>query len=91
MLEGDGGSCLTDFKNGGKTDTTISKVDNVSSYTRNYLAGQYEESRGWLIIPTEKGPASSPTASIRGRRHHHTTDFSDVADVTPIFFIMKVL
>ncbi|KDQ12807.1 hypothetical protein BOTBODRAFT_146571 [Botryobasidium botryosum FD-172 SS1] len=32
--------CLVVFKNGAKTGTTISKANNVSSYTRNYFAGQ---------------------------------------------------
>lgn len=38
------------FKNSAKTDTTIGKANNVSSYTRTYLTGQYVESREWPVL-----------------------------------------
>ena len=50
--------CLVVFKNGAKTGTTTGKANNVSSYTRSYFAGQYQESREWPVIPTDKNPRS---------------------------------
>ena len=53
--------CLVVFKNGTKTGTTIGKV-NVS-FTRNSFAGEYQESREWPVIPTDK---TSGTFSTKG-------------------------
>ncbi|TFY58857.1 hypothetical protein EVG20_g7998 [Dentipellis fragilis] len=53
MLDVNNNPCFIVFKNGGKTGMTIGRANRVSSYTRNYLAGQYHESREWPIIPTD--------------------------------------
>jgi len=53
-LDADNGPCLILFRNGAKTSTTVGKASKVSSYTRNYFAGQYQESREWPVIPTNK-------------------------------------
>ena len=54
VLNANGESCLVVFKNGARTGMTIGKANNVSSYTRNYFSGQYQESREWPVIPTDK-------------------------------------
>ncbi|KAF8272680.1 hypothetical protein EI94DRAFT_1717676 [Lactarius quietus] len=54
MLDANGEPCLVVFKNGAQTGTTIGKANNVSSYTRTFFVGQYQESREWPIIPTDK-------------------------------------
>ncbi|KAF9517859.1 hypothetical protein BS47DRAFT_449479 [Hydnum rufescens UP504] len=105
MLDANGESCLIVFKNGAKTDTTIGKANNVSSYTRTDLTGQHTESREWPVIPTNKdsgafsatGDSGSCVADAFGRvggivnGGSGATDSSDVTYVTPISFIMKVL
>ncbi|KAH9040077.1 hypothetical protein EDB85DRAFT_1926909 [Lactarius pseudohatsudake] len=52
MLDAKGDQCLVVFKNGAKTGTTIGRANNVSSYTRTYFAGQYQESREWPVVPS---------------------------------------
>ncbi|RPA88682.1 hypothetical protein L873DRAFT_1824196 [Choiromyces venosus 120613-1] len=105
MLDANGDPCLVVFKNGAMTGTTIGRANNVSSYTRNYFAGQYHESREWPVIPTDKylgafstkGDSGSCVADAYGRvggiltSGSGATDSSDVTYVTPISFIMKVL
>ncbi|KAG7448837.1 uncharacterized protein BT62DRAFT_985991 [Guyanagaster necrorhizus] len=97
-------SCLVVFKNGISTGITLGKANNVSSYTRSYF-NQYQESREWPIIPTDKnsgpfsrkGDSGSCVADAFGRiggiltGGTGATDSSDVTYVTPISFIMKVL
>jgi hypothetical protein len=102
-LDANGEPCLVVFKNGAKTDTTLGKANNVSSYTRNYFAGQYQESREWPVIPmtsgafSAKGDSGSCVADIFNRvggiitSGSGATDSSDVTYVTPISFILKVL
>jgi len=105
MPDANGDPCLVVFKNGAKTGTTIGKANNVSSYTRNYFAGQYQESRKWTVIPTDKhlgaafstkGDSRSCVADAFSRvggiviGGSGATESSDVTYVTPISFIMKV-
>jgi hypothetical protein len=54
MLDNMNNSCLIVFKNGAKMGMTIGKANNVSTYTRNYFAGQYQKSRQWPFVPTDK-------------------------------------
>jgi hypothetical protein len=54
MLDDADESCLVVFKNGAKTDTTIGKANNVSSFIRTYYAGQWAMSREWPVVPTNK-------------------------------------
>ena len=54
MLDANGDQCLVVFKNGAKTGTTIGWANNISSYTRDYFAGQHQESRQWPVIPTDQ-------------------------------------
>jgi hypothetical protein len=105
MLDNMNDPCLVVFKNGAKTGTTIGKANNVSSYTRNYFAGQYQESREWAVIPTDrhsgafstKGDSGSCVADVyQGIGGILTggagaTESSDVTYITPISFIMKIL
>ena len=84
---------------------TIGKANNVSSYTRSYLAGQYQESREWPVISTDKysgafstkGDSGSSIADAFSRvggiliGGSGATESFDVTYVTPISFIMKVL
>jgi hypothetical protein len=105
MLDADGYPCLVVFKNGAKTGTTIGKANNVSSYTRNYFASQYQESREWPVIPTnkqsgafsKKGDSGSCVADAFSRvggiltGGSGATESCDVTYFTPITFIMKVL
>jgi hypothetical protein len=105
LLDADSEPCLIVFKNGAKTGTTIGKASNVSSYTRNYFAGQYQESREWPVIPTDrhsgafsaKGDCGSCVADVFQRiggiltGGSGATESSDVTYVTPISFIMKIL
>ena len=55
MVDANGDSCLVVYKNGGKTGVTIGWANNVSSYTREYLANKHQESREWPVIPTDRG------------------------------------
>ncbi|KAH9045063.1 hypothetical protein EDB84DRAFT_1558800 [Lactarius hengduanensis] len=96
MLDDKGEQCLVVFKNGAKTGTTIGKANNVSSYTRTYWVGQYQESREWPVIPTdkhsgkfsEKGDSGSCVADTFGRVGGILTggtgnpNVTDSADVT---------
>jgi hypothetical protein len=105
MRDANSDLCLVIFKNSAKTGTTIGKANNVSSYTRNYFAGQYQESREWPVIPTDKysrafstkGDSGSCVADAFSRiggiltGGSGATESSDVTYVTPISFIMKVL
>ncbi|RPA96307.1 hypothetical protein L873DRAFT_1811408 [Choiromyces venosus 120613-1] len=105
MLDANGDPYLVVFKNGATTGTTIGRANNVSSYTRNYFAGQYYESREWPVIPTDKysgafsakGDSGSCVADAYSRvggiltGGSGATDSSDITYVTPISFIMKVL
>ncbi|KAG7448833.1 uncharacterized protein BT62DRAFT_730250 [Guyanagaster necrorhizus] len=105
VLDTNSEPCLVVFKNGANTGTTIGKTNNVSSYTRIYVAGEYLESREWPIIPTDKnsapfsrkGDSGSCVADSFGRiggiltSSCGATDYSDLTYVTPISFIMKVL
>ena len=100
-----GEPCLVVFKNGAKTDITIGKADNVSSYTRRYFSDTHVESREWPIIPTNKdsGPFSSngDSGSCVADAFSRVggiltggcgaTESSDVTYVTPISYIMEVL
>ncbi|KDQ59745.1 hypothetical protein JAAARDRAFT_127232 [Jaapia argillacea MUCL 33604] len=70
MSDANGESCLIVFKNGPKTDTTIGKANNVSSYTRIYFASEYRESREWPVIPTNK------LAGSKTRFYHHPNKHS---------------
>ncbi|TFY58859.1 hypothetical protein EVG20_g7997 [Dentipellis fragilis] len=54
MLDANYTRCMPVFKNGAKTGTTIGRANRVSSYTRNFFAGQYHESREWPVIPTDE-------------------------------------
>jgi hypothetical protein len=97
--------CLVVFKNGAKTGTTIGKANNVSSFTRNYFAGRYQESREWPVISIDKhsggfsknGDSGSCVVDAFRRVGGIVTggsgaiDCCDVTYVTPISFIMKVL
>ncbi|KAG8892127.1 hypothetical protein FRB99_002936, partial [Tulasnella sp. 403] len=75
MLDANGDQCLVVFKNGAKAGTTIGRANNVSSYTRRYFAGKYQESREWPVIPTDthsgafsaKGNSGSGVADTLGR------------------------
>lgn len=105
MLDANGDPCLVVFKNGAKTGMTIGRANNVSSYTRNYFAGQYQESREWPVIPTDehsgafsaKGDSGACVGDAFNRvggiltGGSGATDSSDVTYLTPISFIMKVL
>ena len=105
MLDADSEPYLIVFKNGAKTGTTIGKASNVSSYTRNYFAGQYQESREWPVIPTDKhsgafsakGDSGSCVADAFQRiggiitGGSGATESSDITYVTPITFIMAIL
>lgn len=105
MLDANGDPCLVVFKNGAMTGTTFGRANNVSSYTRNYFASQYQESREWPVIPTDKnsgafstkGDSGSCVADVFSRvggiliGGSGATESSDVTYVTPISFIMKVL
>ena len=105
MLDDASESCLAVFKNGAKTDTTIGKANNVSSFTCTYCAGQWAVSREWPVIPTNKdsgafsakGDSGSCVVDAFNRVGGILTggsgasESSDVTYVTPIFFIMKVL
>ena len=99
MPDANGDPCLVVFKNGAKTGTTIGKANNVSSYTRNCFFGQYQESRKWTVIPTDKhlgatfstkGDSGSCVADAFSRvggivsGGSGATEFSDVTYVTPI-------
>ena len=66
MINDDLNPCLTVFKNGAGTGITIGKANNVSSYTRNYFAGQYQESREWPVISIEKRPSVFSTKGDSG-------------------------
>ncbi|CUS12723.1 unnamed protein product [Tuber aestivum] len=97
--------CLIVFKNGAATGTTTGRANRVSSYTRRYFAGKYQESREWPVIATDKrsvafssrGDSGSCVADAYARvggiitGGGGATDTSDVTYVTPISFIMKVL
>jgi hypothetical protein len=105
MLDAAGESCLIVFKNGPKTDTTIGKANNVSSFTRTCFSGQYVESREWPVIATNKdsgpfsvkGDSGACVADVFNRvggiltGGSGVTESSDVTYVTPISFIMQVL
>jgi hypothetical protein len=105
MLDANGFPCMVVFKNGARTGTTIGRANNVSSFTRNYLSGKYQESREWPVIPTDKhsgafsakGDSGSCVADAFSRIGGiltggcGATDSTDVTYVTPITFIMKVL
>ena len=73
MLDRNGDPCLIVFKNGASTSTTIGKANNVSSFTRTYFAGQYQESREWSILPTDldgfskQGDSGSCVTDVLGR------------------------
>jgi len=54
MLDATGDLCLVVFKSSAKTGMTIGRANNVLSYTCKYFAGQYQESREWPVIPTDK-------------------------------------
>lgn len=96
--------CLVVFKNGAKTGMTVGRANNVSSFTRNYLAGEYQESREWPVIPANKTSGAFSTKGNSGSCVADTfsrvggiitggsgsTEFSDVTYVPPISFIMKV-
>lgn len=53
-VDSNGDMCLVVFKSGAKTGLTIGKANNVSSFTRKYFDGQYQESREWPVIPTDR-------------------------------------
>ncbi|KAF9060032.1 hypothetical protein BDP27DRAFT_1302102 [Rhodocollybia butyracea] len=103
--DADGGPCFIVFKNGGKTGITFGKANNVSSFTRTCLAGEYWELKEWPVIATNqesgafsaKGDSGSCVADIFGRvagiltSSSGATEFADVTNVTPISFIMQVL
>jgi len=105
MKDANGFPCLVVFKNGAGSGTTVGRANNVSSYTRNYFAGEYHESREWPIVSTNmesevfstKGDSGSCVADAYRRvggiitGGSGATDSSDVTYVTPISFIMKVL
>ena len=104
MLDADSEPYLIVFKSGAKTGTTIGKASNVTSYTRNYFAGQYQESREWPVIPTGKHLGAFSTKEDSGScvadvfqriggiltGGSGATESSDVTYVTPITFIMKI-
>ncbi|KAF9074231.1 hypothetical protein BDP27DRAFT_1317521 [Rhodocollybia butyracea] len=105
MRDPAGGPCFIVFKNGGKTDITFGKANNVSSFTRTCVAGQYTESREWPVVATNqesgafsaKGDSGSCVADVFGRiagiltSGSGATESSDVTYVTPISFVMQVL
>ncbi|KAF9065111.1 hypothetical protein BDP27DRAFT_81613 [Rhodocollybia butyracea] len=105
MRDADSKPCFIVFKNGGKTGMTFGKANNVSSFTRTCLAGQYRESKEWPVIATNqesgafsaKGDSGSCVADIFGRvagiltSGSGATESADVTYVTPISFIMQVL
>jgi hypothetical protein len=96
---------LVVFKNGAKTDTTIGKANNVSSFIRTYYVGQWAMSREWPVVPTNKDSGAFSTRRDSGSCivdafnrvggiltcGSGASEFSDVTYVTPITFIMKVL
>ena len=43
----------------------IGRANNVSSYTRKYLAGQYQEPREWPVIP---GPTDKHSGVFSAKR-----------------------
>ncbi|KAM5540702.1 hypothetical protein V8D89_005733 [Ganoderma adspersum] len=93
MLDRNGDPYLIVFKNGTSTGTTIGKANNVSSYTRAFFAGQYQR----------QGDSGSCVADVLGRvcgilAGGCTSESNvkgslafDMAYVTPISFIMKIL
>ncbi|CUS09500.1 unnamed protein product [Tuber aestivum] len=105
MVDANRDPCLVVFKNGARTGTTLGRANNVSSYTRTYFAGHYQESREWPVYPTDKysGPFStkgdsgscvadaySPIGGII-TGGSGATDSCDITYVTPISFIMDLL
>lgn len=104
MLDANRESCLLVFKNGANTGTTTGKANNVSSYTRNSFGGQYQESRRWPIISTDKHSGAfsakrdsgSCVADVFSRvggiitGGSGATDSCDVTYATPISFITEV-
>jgi len=64
MLDANCDSCLVVFKNGARTSTTIGWANNVSSYTRCYFTGQYQESSEWPVISTDKRSPSKGTPGL---------------------------
>ena len=105
MIDANADPCLIVFKNGAMTGTTIGRAQCVSSYTRKYFKGQYQESREWPVISTDKnsgafsakGDSGACVADAYGRiggiitGGSGTNNSSDITYVTPISFIMKVL
>ena len=73
MLDRYGDPYLIVFKNGASTGTTIGNANNVSSFTRTYFAGQYQESREWPVLSTDldgfskQGDSGSCVADVLGR------------------------
>lgn len=56
MVDATGDPYLVVFKDGAKTGLTIGRANNVSSYTRKYFAGRYQESREWPVTSTDEHP-----------------------------------
>ena len=63
MFDANGDPCLFVFMNDSKTGTAVGRANNVSSFTRNYFGGKYQESREWPVIPTNK---NSGAFSVKG-------------------------
>ena len=105
MKDANGFPCLVVFKNGSGSGTTIGRANTVSSYTRNYFAGEFQESREWPIVSinkesgvfSTKGDSGSCVADAYSRAGgiitggSGATDSFDITYATPISFIMKVL
>lgn len=105
MIDANADPCLIVFKNGAMTGTTVGRAQCVSSYTRNYFKGQYQESREWPVISTDKNSGAFSAKGDSGAcvadaycriggiitGGSGTNDSSDITYVTPISFIMKVL
>ena len=54
MIDANADPCLIVFKNGAMTGTTVGRAQCVSSYTRKYFKGEYQESREQHVISTNK-------------------------------------
>ncbi len=105
MLDANGDPCLVVFMNGSKSGIVFGRANNVSSFTRQYVAGQYHQSREWPIFPTDTkvgpfsvvGDSGSCVADAFSRvggiltGGSGATSSSDISYVTPISYIMKVL
>ena len=78
-------------------------ANNISSYTRNYFTGQYQESREWPVIPIDekkwgapyqafsaKGDSGSCVANISGRFGGILTGGSGDTDSCDVSYVTPI-